>query len=156
MHSAIKIAKKFVDLANEAKSSMDILKLIKLTYIGHGWMLGLYGRRMFPEYVEAWKYGPVVPELYSEIKQSQYHHGQLLFEEFTDEYKADFNVDEEGVIKKTYEVYGNWTGGQLVEVTHKKGTPWYRITKEHGGYGKYIIPNSLTQEYYERLASNGA
>ena len=35
---------------------------IKLVYLCHGWMLGIYGRSLIGEPVEAWRYGPVVPE----------------------------------------------------------------------------------------------
>ena len=45
MHSAIKVAKHFVDRANEAGvTDMTLLKLMKITYIAHGWMLGICGK----------------------------------------------------------------------------------------------------------------
>ncbi len=43
---------------------MTAMRLHKLLYYCQGWYLAWYGRPLFPERLEAWKYGPVVPEVY--------------------------------------------------------------------------------------------
>ena len=58
------VANEFIHLAKADGRSLTPLQLIKLTYIAHGWMLTLYGRPLIVDEVEAWKYGPVIPDLY--------------------------------------------------------------------------------------------
>ena len=38
------------------------MQVLKLVYYCHAWMLGLYGRPLIRQPIEAWRYGPVVPE----------------------------------------------------------------------------------------------
>ena len=149
MHSAIKVAKHFVDRANKAKvNDMTLLKLMKITYIAHGWMLGIHEKSLFSEDVEAWKYGPVIPELYRETKQF----GRSPVTHLPDEYDFEPNEDEESIIKQVFDNYSAFTAGQLVELTHRKGTPWH-IVKKTRGYGPgTIIPVDLIQKYYWELS----
>ena len=41
------------------------LQVIKLAYIAHGFTLALLGRSLVPEPIEAWRYGPVIPSIYT-------------------------------------------------------------------------------------------
>ena len=45
------------------------MHVLKLTYLCHGWMLGIYDHALINEPVEAWQYGPVVPSLYHKYKK---------------------------------------------------------------------------------------
>jgi len=45
------------------------MKLLKLTYIAHGYYLGFFEKPLIENEVQAWKYGPVIPELYHVIKR---------------------------------------------------------------------------------------
>ncbi|WP_131993555.1 type II toxin-antitoxin system antitoxin SocA domain-containing protein [Dokdonella fugitiva] len=53
------------------------MQLLKLVYLCHAWTLGLLGRPLLREEVQAWRYGPVFPALYtmrsraSEARRSQ-------------------------------------------------------------------------------------
>lgn len=157
MHSAIKIAKIFVDKANATDggcADMTLLKLMKMTYIAHGWMLGIYKKPLISEDVEAWQYGPVIPELYRETKQF----GRNPVTSLPEDYTVDLSENEESVVDQTYENYKSFTAGQLVTLTHERGTPWDTITKtnllsrRHYGPG-VIIPNELIDEYYSNRYS---
>ena len=59
MHSAIKIANQFVERAQKAGLNEDSrllmtqLQLVKITYVAHGWLLGLYDKPLFSEDVGA-------------------------------------------------------------------------------------------------------
>ena len=56
---------------DEAASDMDPMKLQKLLYYCQGYSLGLTGKPLFNDHIEAWKYGPVVRKVYQEYKQYQ-------------------------------------------------------------------------------------
>ena len=68
---AVVVANYFVEKGKADKKNIDLLKLVKLVYIAHGWHLGLYDeidRPLIREDVEAWKYGPVVRSVYDAFK----------------------------------------------------------------------------------------
>ena len=62
MHSSIRIAVEFLELAKNQTHYKEIttMQLLKLVYIAHGWMLGLYDKPLISDEVEAWQYGPFI------------------------------------------------------------------------------------------------
>ena len=148
MHSAIKVAKHFVDYANENDvRDMTILKLMKTTYIAHGWMLGIYGKALISEDIEAWKYGPVIPELYRETK----HFGRNPVTYLPDEFNVKLDEEEQSIVDRVSKSYKDFTAGQLIALTHRKGTPWHKIKKAYGCGAGVIIPNEDIRTYYAGL-----
>ena len=70
-NSALSVANYFIGLAEKNESPIKILRLMKLTYIAHGFMLAILDRSALnPRFdrVEAWKYGPVIPSVYHSFK----------------------------------------------------------------------------------------
>lgn len=51
--------------------AMDTFRLQKLVYYAQGWTLGLTGRALFPEPLEAWKDGPASPVLFTTHKHQR-------------------------------------------------------------------------------------
>src|SRR4051812_38412301 len=65
------IANYFLDLAEMDNEKIQPLKMQKLVYFAHGWYMAFMGDPIKPlldEYVEAWQYGPVIPDLYHAFK----------------------------------------------------------------------------------------
>jgi len=67
-YPVITIADEILKIAKRAGKSLTPLQLMKLTYIAHGWSLGLGRGDLFRNRIEAWKYGPVIPDLYHATK----------------------------------------------------------------------------------------
>ena len=65
-HDARAVANNLIEMSGEGP--LTPLQIIKLTYICHGWMLGLYGRPLVKQNVKAWTYGPVIPDVYRALK----------------------------------------------------------------------------------------
>ena len=63
-HDGRAVANALITKGVEAGSPLTPLQIGKLSYIAHGWMLGLYGRCLFRQAVLAWLYGPVVRDIY--------------------------------------------------------------------------------------------
>ena len=68
IYSAKTVAKAI--LLNAASRNIEIsnLKLQKLLYYAQGWRLAIFEQPLFPEAIEAWVHGPVVPEVFREYK----------------------------------------------------------------------------------------
>lgn len=70
MASAMDTANYFLaTLGNDPESDITHLKLQKLVCYAQAMNLGLYGRPIFAEDIEAWQHGPVVPSLYKEFQR---------------------------------------------------------------------------------------
>lgn len=148
MHDARTIANRFLHLAEAAADSVTPMQLLKLVYIAHGWNLGLTGRPLINDRVQAWQYGPVIRPLYDAIRnfKSQPVRGPLPAPA-----NDHLSADELGLIQEVYDLYGDLSGPALSRLTHAKGTPW-DMTYEPGEFG-IIIPNDLIEDHYKRLAA---
>src|ERR1700733_1999294 len=116
MHSSIEVANKLLELARDEKKTLTPMQLIKLVFLCHGWMLGLYGRHLISDSVEAWHYGPVLPKLYQKIKQFRSNPVTHI----DCQNSSQFDAEEIDVIKQVYNIYGSWNGIQLSALTHEK------------------------------------
>lgn len=131
-------------LKEKGKPPTSTLGIIKLVYLCHGWMLGLYGRPMLNEPVEAWRYGPVVPSVYERYKHLR---GANIPVSDTQVGEEVFDEDQKSVIQQVADIYGDFTPWQLSSITHKNGTPWLEVYNE--GKGLFdVIPDEKIQAYY--------
>lgn len=148
------VANQFIGLARKEGKTLTPLQLMKLVYIAHGWMLGLRQRPLIIEPVEAWRYGPIIPELYRETKK--YGSGAVTDEISTSAWKRwgatdELDASEADIVEQVYRIYGGQTGIQLSSLTHQPGTPW-DITWESGKQMNATIPSDLIAEHYRKLA----
>ena len=146
-HNAKRVAERILWLANRDEDPLTPMQVLKLVYICHGWMLGIYSRPLLSESVEAWTYGPVVPSVYHRYKKFRSSH---INEVPDTEPQGVFSENEEDIIEQVWKGYGKLNGIQLSALTHKLGTPW-AIVRQMKGSGA-IISNDLIEEHYRRLA----
>lgn len=144
-YGALSVANKLIALAHEAGRAITPMQVIKLTYICHGWMLGLYGRPLLDEPVEAWQYGPVIPEVYRNLRR--YGAGPVT-RQIHNVKDADFGVIELDLVRQVSSKYGQLTGPQLSTMTHAPGTPWHQVWRGR----KTIIPDPIIQKFYNEQA----
>ena len=142
------IANEFIDLSKEERDhSLSNLKLQKLVYIAHGFYLGFCGEPLSNTSAQAWKYGPVFPSLYQNLKK--YGSGVV-----TDYVKTDDEIHknsyESEFIRGVWESYGDLSAVALVARTHKSGTPWDKVWKENEGR-RATISDELIREHFEEL-----
>ena len=142
------IARKFLDKAASEGKDVDPLKLLKLVYLAQGWMLGLYGRPLTAEDVEAWRYGPVYRRLYKKVAGKDVVPSNIF--ESADE---PLDMYQEHLVDQVWDVYGDCSGEQLSTLTHQKGTPWDVAYQRFGL--KSVIPKDLIQEHYADLVAQG-
>ena len=151
-HSCLSVARYILDKAQEQERSLTPMKLIKLVYMAHGWMLGLYGRPLIRENAEAWKYGPVIRELYREIRE--FRNSPIPPSSvFPPNGEEEFDDLEKSVMDQTVDIYGCYSAIRLSMMTHAKGTPWDIVYNEIGR--DFVIPNDLIEEHYMQLYESG-
>ena len=138
---AKEIANWFIDYSTQDNRPLSIMSLLKLAYISHGWFLALHDRPLFHNSIEAWKYGPVVPDIYFSFKnQGRTPHQKVSIQSnMIDETINDFLV-------QIYNIYSSMSPIQLSNLTHVAGGPW-DITRRLGGYYT-IIPDDLIKQHY--------
>jgi uncharacterized phage-associated protein len=165
------IANYFLDLAASANQFLTQMKLQKLVYFAHGWNLGLTGKPLINEHIQAWSYGPVVRSLYNCFRE--FGSGPLLdgatevvqtgSNPFQFETTKPSILDERTerpeltrvLLDKIWSVYGGYSAIQLSNLTHAPGTPWDTINKIYNGsIPKYAtIPNELIADYFRKEAA---
>lgn len=140
------------------------LQVIKLVYVAHGYSLALLGKPLAGETIEAWRYGPVVPSVYHSAKK---YGGSPIRELLYSGISVDDRDGVEGakkffastipkeqrdILDGVLEGYGNFTGPELIDITHKEG-PWKKYYKPRAMRQK--IPDDAIKEHYSEVIKNG-
>jgi uncharacterized phage-associated protein len=140
MMPAHDVAKYFVSLVDEdAGDSITNLKLQKLLYYAQGASLALNDAPLFPEPIEAWTHGPVVPVVYRQYKQ---HGGEAIPVEKVNLNNYSAQVRE--VLDEVNEVFGQFSALKLRAMTHNE-PPWMQTPQGE------VIPHGLMKEFFKTM-----
>lgn len=160
-HDVRAIANEFWRRAQSEGRSLTNMQMQKLPYIAHGWALALRGEPLVAQSPEAWKYGPVYPELYDALKQygpgdvTDYIHendANPFCEIRGQRVTANLNDEERRLIDAVWNNYKNKSGFMLSTLTHQPGTPW--TTTYQNGNGRHnIINDDLIRQHYLQLSN---
>jgi uncharacterized phage-associated protein len=158
-YSAKAIANLLIDIAAILGKRLDQMKLQKLVYIMHGWNLAINDEPLINSRIEAWQYGPLIPELYSEfsvygrnpitkpvVEYSLDNDLNLIANKI--EILADDNRTRE-LAENIFQIYGHLSGPQLSNLTHQTDTPWekaFNISR------KSEISDDCIKEHFKHLA----
>ncbi|MDR3706862.1 MAG: DUF4065 domain-containing protein [Capsulimonadaceae bacterium] len=156
-YDAMSVANFFLELADtdDEYRSVTHMKLQKLVYFAHGWHLGLFGTPLINERIQAWKYGPVVPSLYSEFQAygSSPITGCVACVAPLD--KADHTTRE--FLKLIWNSYKKFSALDLSSFTHQPGTPWSKTIEPYKDEPTFHhdmeISDALIKEYFSVEAS---
>lgn len=131
---------------------LDPLKLQKLLYYAHGWHLALTGRPLLDRSVEAWQYGPVLPDVYRAFRafgaqpitqpaQDLVQRGaKLVITPYALPSGSAEAAYADRVLDRVLEQYGSYSGVELSAMTHGPATPWARAWQQHAD--KRFVPIS--------------
>lgn len=147
MHASSQVANKFLALAQAEGRPLTPMQIIKLVYIAHGWMLGLHGRELIRDEVQAWKFGPVIPELYRAVGM---YRGDPISGRLSEPPSPPFDEIENDLLEQVYRKYGGRSGGALSHLTHQPDTPWAKTWDPNGW--ALPIPNELIRAHYSEMA----
>jgi uncharacterized phage-associated protein len=144
------IAETILREAKKVGRSLTPMQLIKLVYIAHGWSLAITGRDLFINRIEAWKYGPVIPELYRATKKFGREPIPIGLVGSSDEALLE-KVDQD-LVEDVFLKYGHFSGVQLSNLTHQSGSPWHQVYRD--GVQNIEIPDSIIASHYKGLLND--
>lgn len=153
------VANFFLEAATDDNRVLTPLQLLKLVYIAYGWTLAILDQKLFDERIEAWAYGPVVPSIYHEFKDfgsgpisspsvETSVFGRVKYPIIPDEEKELLEV-----LGKVWQVYKNLSGNQLVDLTHKPGTPWDKVPNKDQRHA--CLDDEHIKQHYQELIKRG-
>lgn len=149
MYNCFDIAYKLLEFGKEEGIVIPQMKLLKLTYIAHGYYLGFFDKPLFEDDVQAWKFGPVIPNLYQVTKRfGNRQVDSFIIKIYT---SKELSKDDEGFLKLVWNSYKKLGGLELSTLTHKDGTPWSLTFKD--GIPDLTIDNEVIKKYYKNLIS---
>jgi uncharacterized phage-associated protein len=127
----------------EGGSAVSNLKLQKLLYYAKGFYQALYDTPLFPEALQAWRHGPVVPGVYHSFKNCG---GNPIGANAFDPSK--FTEDQLSFLEEVWEIYGQFSAWKLRELSHCD-KPWL----DHEADASYISDAELGSFFRGRLAN---
>lgn len=144
-YDARQVANWFVTRALRERRTLSIMSLLKLTYIAHGWHLETQNSPLFGNRIEAWQYGPVIPDVYNDFRRQ----GVGVSGTVNSVPHCTFDPADETLLDQIWDIYGKLSAFRLSDLTHVAGGPWDIATKTGGFYAP--IPDELIHQHYTVL-----
>jgi len=163
MHRSMAVANKFVGMAKRDGVAVTQMKLQKLSFLSNGWNWVVNGKQLISDAPEAWRYGPVYPDLYDYTKlfgSSPIERGitpddndSLYFFDVLSSkakpFEAELTGREQEVIQQVWDRYKHLSAFKLSDLTHKQGTPWFKSYHTHGD--KSVISQAEIADHYHQI-----
>ena len=148
---------KIAEYLIKVKKILDKWTLHKLLYYIQGICLSHADKEAFYEEIQAWTYGPVVPEVYFEDENNRLEAMLAKLFPIADscELDEDDGLDEglKYIVNDVVNSYGKLSGKSLMELTHEE-TPWR--TSYKSGVKNIIIPKNEIKKFFKELYEIGA
>ena len=122
-----------------------------MLYYMQGFFLGKFGTPLFDEDLVAWKYGPVIPGLYSALSHNRDN-------PITETLPAPYSIDDEDdkkFLDSAIATLVPYDAIYLLRKSHMGGTPWSTVWQNGAGY-RHVIPKNLIQSYFAASMSRSA
>lgn len=142
MYDALLISKYVIRKCDELNRTISNLKLQKILYFVQAEFLVDTGKPCFFNDIEAWAFGPVVPEVYREYKV----YGSANIPVNRSEYLIDIPRIDKDRIFGIVDECSRYSAAALVEITHHQ-TPWLEARK--AGYNHSISNESIRKYFSE-------
>lgn len=138
------------------------MKLHKLLYYSQGWYLAVVGKPLLNETITAWKYGPVVPSLYYDLKKFGARPIDRLTRTIDRQTRVRHSLQVDandhvvrGLLERIWKVYGGLSGKQLSQMTHAPDSPWSRVREMNPDLSGVDIPNEEIRRHFRQRLEQG-
>lgn len=144
MYNVLDVSRYIINYSNRKDYDISNLKLQKLLYFVQAFFLvfTLSGEECFPEEIEAWDFGPVVPEAYREYKQCgsgnippissyiEFNNDNIFHSKKEDYTEECIKKSDRILINDVVDAFADYTATDLVELTHAQ-SPWQDAYVRH-------------------------
>lgn len=141
MYSAEMVAKYIIMRCNELKKTISNLKLQKILYFVQAEFLVAKNAPCFPNKIEAWDFGPVIPDVYHKYKI----YGSASIPSTLKGEDISFSSEDKSLIDGIIDECSKYSASTLVEITHNQA-PW---KDAYLPYCNATISNSSIKQYFE-------
>lgn len=143
MYRALSVARYIIERCHSQNRSISNLKLQKILYFVQAEFLVSRGQPCFVEQIEAWDFGPVVPEVYQQYKI--FGSSNIPVFGRLDNPVVIRNDDQE-LINEIVDECARYSASALVDITHHQ-SPW--LDAYVPGYNNVISQNSIRDYFAE-------
>ncbi len=154
MYQALTIANYFIAKGVKEGIPVSPMKLQKLVYFAHGWYLARTGTALVSDTIEAWKYGPVISELYRAFKSIG--NGAIRLPYPVKDQPLTEDIQQ--FLAVIWDIYKGYSAIQLSNLTHVKESPWDTTLKPYIDStwipDNVVIDNALIKTYFEALIAD--
>lgn|SRR5690606_34596242 len=129
---------------------VNVLKLHKLLYYVQSWNLAFGRGPLFEGRFQAWVHGPVSRDIYDRFVGEKTMYSALSSNDIRGDFSIkDLTDQERAHIDAVLEVYGDFSGDQLEEMTHQE-EPWLEARGGLPGHvrSETLIRNETMQSFY--------
>lgn len=151
------IANFSLDFGDSKGRPISHLCLHKIIYFCHVWSLVELGQPLVREKFAAWKYGPVLQNLYRQFESCEnypIHQRATVLNPLTGirevaHYMFDSAIEQ--FLRRTLEVYTRLTSTELIDLAHIPNGPWHQVWN-HSGLSNpgMLIDNERILSFYLR------
>jgi uncharacterized phage-associated protein len=150
------IGNAILDIADQRGIALSNLSFNKIIYFAHAWYLAAESCSLVDSPFEAWRFGPVHPQIYQQMKRfgDKPINGRLTRIDVDTGRDVPFEVcldqDIMAHVRTITEFYGFRSASWLVNASHEPGAPWDQIwsAAESEPDPGMIIPDAVTREYF--------
>lgn len=148
MYSVLDVCRYVISYCNRKRYLLSNLKLQKLLYFIQAYFLTSCNRPCFREDIEAWDFGPVVPEAYYEYKKYGANSIPYIFYNPFENKKDVITEDDKQLINYVLDEMAQYSATTLVAVTHAQD-PWKEVYKPYSPHIK--ISKESIREYFNKI-----
>lgn len=155
-YNVLDVCRYVINFSNDKDYGISNLKLQKVLYFIQAYFLISANKKCFNERIEAWDFGPVVPEAYREYKQ--FGSGDIptvsfvvdfdeenIWDSKVQQYKDDvIKIEDKSLIDAVVDKFSDYSATDLVSITHRQA-PWKEAYQQ--GRNNEITTNAI-KEYF--------
>lgn len=149
MITAIEVARFLVSLSSKETELDPVthMQVQKLVYYVEAWSLAINDVSMFADRIEAWRYGPVIPNLYREFKQFD----DASIPASAGNESPPLSGGECDFVRRVWEGHKRFSAVGLSEMTHRE-SPWIDAYDPAGvdGRCRKEITRTAMQSYFKQ------
>lgn len=141
----------FIQKGIDEGAPLTHMQVQKFTYLTHGFWLQENDLPMINEDPEVWPYGPVFDSVWGVLRANRRAPISVIGGN-VDMIRTDKTIS---LTERVWCKYGDMSGGKLSDLTHKVGSPWHTLAKQHNfRVPKHLkIPVDLIKQHYRTVVA---